>query len=67
MREDAKVFPGLAHCLKSCQGRFGLDIRKDSFTGRVVRHWSGLPREVVDTASLEVSQKPVDVVLKDVA
>ena len=37
-----------------------MDMRKKYFTVRVVRHWRGLPREVVDAPSLETPEVRLD-------
>ncbi|KAK4816207.1 hypothetical protein QYF61_012672 [Mycteria americana] len=47
--------------LKLCQWRFRLHIMKNFFTKRVIKHWSRLPRDVVESASVVIFKRRVDV------
>jgi len=42
------------------EGRFRLDIRKNYFTMRVLKHWNRLPREAVTAPSLAVLKAILD-------
>ena len=52
--------------LKLPQGRVVLGIRKNIFSARVVRQWHRLPKEVVESLSLEMFTNHGDVALRDV-
>jgi len=52
---------GNGHKLK--HRNFQLNMRKKSFTVRVTEHWNRLPREVVDSPSLEIFKTHLDEVL----
>ena len=49
---------------KSLQGRLGLVLGRISLKN-VVKHWNKLPREMVDSPSLEVFKRRADVALRD--
>lgn len=44
-----------------------MDVGKKLFVERAVVHWNGPSREVVESPSLGIFKKPVDVALRDVA
>ncbi|RMC01664.1 hypothetical protein DUI87_21677 [Hirundo rustica rustica] len=49
------------YSLKLCQGKYKLHVRKKFFTRRVIKYWNGLPREMVESPSLDMFKKRLDV------
>ena len=52
---------GNGHKLKHT--KFRLNMRKNFFTLRVMEHWNRLPKEVVESPSLEIFKTHLDKVL----
>ena len=55
-----------SHVNRGKRRRFRLDIRRYFFSGRVVLQWHRLPREVVESPSLEMLKNRMDVALRDI-
>lgn len=65
--KETVYFRVRGNVLRLCQEQFRLSIRKILFTKRVARHWNRHSRDTVESSSLQVLKKHVDVALGDMA
>lgn len=42
-----------------------MDVRKNFYLEKVVKHWNGQPKEVMESPSLEIFKRHVDRVVDD--
>jgi len=49
------------------QGKFRLDTVNNFFTKSVIKHWNGLPGEMVESICLEVFTRCVDMAMRGMA
>jgi len=56
-------FQPLPFCDTVKQMKFRLNMRKNFFPLRVMEHWNRLPREIVESPSLEIFKTHLDKVL----
>lgn len=61
MVQFMEILNHIFHMEPAQQGRFRLNTGKKLLIERVVRHWSKLTREVIDSPSLKVFKEHVDV------
>ena len=60
LRESAQSRSTRGNTLTLYQGRSKLDVRRNSFTQRIIPVWNSLPKEVVTANSLDSFKKNLD-------